>query len=226
MESVSTRHVNILPRFCSVWCNALCVHTHVFIGGLVGADQVGMEAWEAHDGPHREETHHHFQHSDTKKSRNNSAVVFMQWQMIIWKLIQPTEPARTPRCCRSSEHTDPQPEGRPPLASTSQLPVRLARTAHFLYSTYTHCSRWILYTNKHRWLLMCTTSKDDTYKYPDTITKCLKGCWKMLSRLASYCILSETLHNALTLFFSLLQSLPPQQGQNMSSFFEHKGLLR
>lgn len=46
------------------------VHTHIFVGGLVGADQVSMEAWEAYYRPDREETDHHFQHSDTVKSRN------------------------------------------------------------------------------------------------------------------------------------------------------------
>ena len=49
----------------------MSISTHVFIGGLVGADQVGMEAREAHYGPDREETHHHLQHSDPVKSRNN-----------------------------------------------------------------------------------------------------------------------------------------------------------
>lgn len=50
-------------------CGTLNVHTHILVGGLVGADQVGMEAWEAHYGPDREETHHHLQYSDTKKLR-------------------------------------------------------------------------------------------------------------------------------------------------------------
>ena len=35
--------------------------THILVGGLVGADQVGVEAWEANDGPDGEETHHHLQ---------------------------------------------------------------------------------------------------------------------------------------------------------------------
>lgn len=46
--------------------------THIFIGGLIGADQVSMEAREAHYGPDREETHHHLQHSAAIMLRKNS----------------------------------------------------------------------------------------------------------------------------------------------------------
>lgn len=49
------------------FCKPHSTITHIFIGGLIGADQVGMEAWETHNGPDREEAHHHFQHSDTIK---------------------------------------------------------------------------------------------------------------------------------------------------------------
>ena len=49
----------------------MSIHTHIFIGGLVGADQVGEEPRQTHDGPDGEETHHHLQHSGTIKSRNN-----------------------------------------------------------------------------------------------------------------------------------------------------------
>ena len=37
--------------------------THVFVGGLVGGDQVGVEARQAQDGPDREETYHRLDHA-------------------------------------------------------------------------------------------------------------------------------------------------------------------
>ena len=47
--------------------SGVCVCTHVLVGGLIGADEVGVEARQAHNGPHREETHQHLQHSHSVK---------------------------------------------------------------------------------------------------------------------------------------------------------------
>lgn len=63
-----TGNIYIIKQWI-VFCK-MC--THILIGGLVGADQVGMEAWEAHYWPHREETHNHLQHSDSITLRNDS----------------------------------------------------------------------------------------------------------------------------------------------------------
>ena len=51
----------IMPGVC-----VFNINTHVFVCGLVGANQVGVEAWEAHYGPDREKTHHHLQHSSAR----------------------------------------------------------------------------------------------------------------------------------------------------------------
>lgn len=52
---------------CHIW---FVDDTHIFIGGLVGADKVGMEAREPYDGPDGEEAHHHLQHGDSMELRN------------------------------------------------------------------------------------------------------------------------------------------------------------
>lgn len=45
--------------------------THIFIGGLVGADQVGVKSWQTYDGPDGEKAHHHFQNSAHVKDKIN-----------------------------------------------------------------------------------------------------------------------------------------------------------
>ena len=40
----------------------VCTSTHVLVGGLVGGGQVGVEAGQPDDGPHREETHDRLQY--------------------------------------------------------------------------------------------------------------------------------------------------------------------
>ena len=40
----------------------VCMSTHVLVGGLVGGGQVGVEAGQPDDGPHREETHDRLQY--------------------------------------------------------------------------------------------------------------------------------------------------------------------
>lgn len=43
------------------WTKCRPLYTHILVGGLVGADQVGVEPRQTDDGPDREEAHHQLQ---------------------------------------------------------------------------------------------------------------------------------------------------------------------
>lgn len=46
-------------------------YTYVLVGGLVGADKVGVKPRQTDDGPDGEETHHHLQDGADQESRSS-----------------------------------------------------------------------------------------------------------------------------------------------------------
>lgn len=62
------------------------LYTHVLIGGLVRADQVGVEPRQAGDGPDGEETHHHLQDGAEQSQRGSDLVQrFCLLKDEVWK---------------------------------------------------------------------------------------------------------------------------------------------
>lgn len=68
--------------------------SYIFIGGLIGSNQVGVETRESHYRPNREETYHHLQHSNKGQGR---ILLDIRTILLLYKIILQAHPKRRKR---------------------------------------------------------------------------------------------------------------------------------